>query len=155
VQVFTHLARIPDLKKDLARVSILARSGLDEATVNAFLAFVHDDLDLRVSGEDILDAPDFAPVRARIEEAAKGRGKSVRLDRLSTICTRLLLALAEPSRACPTEQNRKNVVAFLMMPQLPADLRFSVHREISAMPGERPKVLEDAELARLVLKALA
>jgi hypothetical protein len=42
-----------------------------------------------------------------------------------------------------------------MMPQLPADLRFSVHREISAMPGERPKVLEDAELARLVLKALA
>ena len=155
VQVFTHLARIPDLKKDLARVSILARSGLDDATANAFLAFVNDDLDLRVSGEDILDATDFAPVRARIEEAAKGRGKSVRLDRLSTICTRLLLALAEPSRACPTEQNRKNVVAFLMMPQLPADLRFSVHREISAMPGERPKVLEDAELARLVLKALA
>ena len=155
VQVFTHLARIPDLKKDLARVSILARSGLDDATANAFLAFVNDDLDLRVSGEDILDAPDFAPVRARIEEAAKGRGKSVRLDRLSTICTRLLLVLAEPSRACPTEQNRKNVVAFLMMPQLPADLRFSVHREISAMPGERPKVLEDAELARLVLKALA
>ena len=86
--------------------------------------------------------------------AAKGKGGTVRLDRLSVICTRLVLAIAAKEYAKPSAKNKANIVAFLLMPELPADLRFSVHRDIVSLPDQRPSLIQDPALAKLVLKTI-
>jgi MoxR-like ATPase len=150
-QVLSHLQHIADWKNDLPRVLILARSGLDEATVAAFTAYVMDDLAHLVSASQILEATSFDEVKPKIVEAATGRNGTVRVDRLSAILTRVVIELASQGYEKPSEQTKKNVVALLKLPQIPADLRFMAHRDIVALPGGRPSVVHDPELARLVL----
>jgi len=154
VQVFSQISGIADLKTEIKKVGTIARSGLDETTVSAFLAFINSDLEFLVSAEDILEAKSFDDVRPKIVAAAKGKGGTVRLDRLSVICTRLVLAIAAKEYAKPSAKNKANIVAFLLMPELPADLRFSVHRDIVSLPDQRPSLVQDPALAKLVLKAI-
>lgn len=155
VQVFSKLpADLSELRRNLGRVTTIARSGLDEETVSAFLAFINDELEFLVGPSDILEAENFEDVRQRIVDASKGKRGTVRLDRLSTICTRLLLAISGSEYQTPSQKNRKNVIKFLMMPELPADLRFGLHRDIVALPGERPTLVQDAVLAKLILKMI-
>ena len=154
VQVFSQIAGIPDLKKELQKVGMLARSGLDEITVSSFLAFINSDLEFLVSAEEILEAKSFDDIKPKIQMAAKGKNGTVRLDRLSVICTRLVLAIATSSYAKPSLKNKANIVAFLTMPELPADLRFSVHRDIASLPDQRLSLIQDPTLAKLVLKTV-
>jgi hypothetical protein len=67
------------------------------------------------------------------------------------ICTRLVLAVAGQAYAKPSARNKANVVEFLGMKELPADLRFSTHRDIAALPGQRAGLVKDPRLAKLVL----
>jgi hypothetical protein len=154
VQVFSQLSGISDLKKDIKKVGIIARSGLDETTVSAFLAFINSDLEFLVSAEEILEAKLFDDIAARVSKAAKGKGGTVRLDRLSVICTRLVLAIAGEKYANPSAKNKSNVINFLKMSELPADLRFSVHRDIVSLPDQRPSLVQDPSLAKMVLKTI-
>jgi hypothetical protein len=152
VQVFSKLpAHISELKHNLSRVATIARGALDEETVSAFLSYVNDELEFLISPADILEAENFDEVRARIVAASRDTRGTVRLDRLSTICTRLLLAVAGDAYGKPSARNIKNVVQFLMIPELPADLRFSLHRDIVSLAGDRPNLVKDAALAKLVL----
>jgi hypothetical protein len=154
VQVFSQLQRIPDLKANLGRVSTLLHGGLDATTASAFLSYVNDGLEHLVDAVEILEARSFAEIRQRIVAAAVGKGGTVRLDRLSAICTRLVLALASKAYENPSPINKKNVIALLTMNEIPGDLRFSMHRDISALPGKRSAVVQDPELAKLVLKSV-
>jgi len=157
VQVFSKLSRIPDLKQDLDLVRTLAMSGLDDVTVNALMSFIASDLEHLVSAEEILEADSFDGVRSRIVAAAtgsagrQGQGGTVRVDRLSVICTRLVLAIAGRAYAKPSARNKANLIAFLGMKELPADLRFSTHRDIAALSGHRAALVQDPSLAKLVL----
>ena len=154
VQVFSLLSEISDLKKDIKKVGIIARSGLDETTVSSFLAFINSDLEFLVNAVEILEAKSFNDVKTRIALAAKGKNGTIRLDRLSVICTRLVLAIAGDKYARPSEKNKSNVIDFLKMQELPADLRFSVHRDISSLPDKRPSLVQDPSLAKMVLKTI-
>ena len=78
----------------------------------------------------------------------------MRLDRLSVICTRLVLEIATSKYAKPSAKNKTNVVEFLKIPELPADLRFSVHRDITSLPDLRPSLVQDPALAKMVLKTI-
>jgi MoxR-like ATPase len=151
VQVFAKLARIPDLKQELDLVRTVAMSGLDDVTVNAIMSFIASDLEHLVTAEEILEAEDFGAVKPRVAAAAAGRGGAIRVDRLSVICTRLVLAVAGQAYAKPSARNKANVVEFLGMKELPADLRFSTHRDIAALPGQRAGLVKDPRLAKLVL----
>lgn len=143
-----------ELKKSLAKVATILRGGLDEETVSAFISYINDELDFMISPDEILEAEDFEPIRKRVIAAAKGARGSVRLDRLSTISTRLLLAIAGEQYRSPSTKNSRNCIAFLMMDELPADLRFSLHKDIVSLPGDRPKLVQDATLAKLILKSV-
>jgi len=154
VQVFSLLRDIKDWKANLAQVSLVANGGLDHSTVGALLAYVSDDLHHLVQASDILTAASFDEVKPRIIAAAKGTGGTIRIDRLSAILTRVVIALAGPEHAQVDERTKANVVALLRMAELPADLRFGVHRDISALPGGRAAFVQDKALAKQVLGAV-
>ncbi len=151
VQVFSQLRAISDWKANLRRVSIIARGGLDDATVTALLAYIADDLQHLVSAREILEADSFASIAPRVVAAATGKGNTVRVDRLSAILTRLVLAIAGPEYATPSERAKRNVVSLLLMKEIPAELPFSAHRDISTLPGSRSAFVHDPALAKAVL----
>lgn len=154
VQVFSQLKEIPNLKKELKKVSIIAKSGLDETTVSSLLSFITTDLEFLVGAEEILEANSFEEIKNRIKIAAKGQGGEIRLDRLHVICTRLFMALTSENFKIMSLKNRNNLINFLKLPELPADLRFSLHRDIASLNEEKSSILNDEEISSLVLKAL-
>jgi hypothetical protein len=154
VQVFSQLTEISDLKKDLKTVAIIAKSGLDETTVSSLLSFITTDLEFLVGAEEILEANSFDDIKNRIEKAAKGQGGEIRLDRLHVICTRLFMALTSERFKKLSMKNKKNLINFLKLPELPSDLRFSLHRDIASLDQEKSSILNDEEISSLVLKAL-
>jgi MoxR-like ATPase len=154
VQFLQHIKKIKDLKTEIQRVTVLARATLDDETVRAFLVYINEGLEHLVHAEEILEAVDFSKVKSRIEDASKGKGNTIRLDRLQAICSRLTMAISSNRYEFPSELNRRNVVEFLLLDAIPADLRYSVHREISAMDGARNILIQDPLLAKAVLKMI-
>jgi hypothetical protein len=152
VQFLKHISKIKDLKAEIHRVTVLARSTLDDATVRAFLIYVNEGLEHLVPVEEILEAQDFAAIKSRIEAASKGKSGTLRLDRLQAICSRLTMAILTKQYEVPSALNCKNLVQFLLLEVIPADLRYSVHREISSMGGERTNLIQDPILAKSVLR---
>ena len=152
-QFFDQIANIDDLKSELELVNVLARSALDDITATTFLAFVNDGVTQLIEPSDILDAKDFKPIAKQISDLSKGEGDAKRVDRLSTICTRLYLHLsAEKYKA--ESHHAKNLVAFLLLDDLPNDLRFSLHRDLITISEEIANMLRDPKLAKLVIEGL-
>jgi hypothetical protein len=142
------------LKAEIHRVTVLARATLDDATVRAFMVYVNEGLEHLVSAEEILEAKDFNQIKLRIEAASKGKTGTLRLDRLQAICSRLSMAISTDHYEKPSSLNCKNIVHFLMLEAIPADLRYSVHREIASMDGERMTLIQDPILAKSVLRMI-
>ena len=78
----------------------------------------------------------------------------MRLDRLQSICSRLTLAISTFKYEIPSLLNCENIVKFLLLESIPADLRYGVHRDISSMEGERRKLIQDPSLAKSVLRMI-
>ena len=152
-QFFEQIKDIPDLTARLDLVQILAMSALDEVTVGSFLAFVQQDLQNLITPEEVLDAPDFDVTAARIQAAVKGKGTGRRMDVLSILCTRLHLWLARKGYT-PAPTHGRNLVAFLLLPELPNDLRFALHRDLVTCGPKVTDLLRDKRLAELVLKGM-
>lgn len=152
-QFFAQIRHIKDLKAQLDLVSVLAHGALDEVTVTAFLAFVNDNLEQLIGPEEILEAKDFKPLGKRLSELASGKGDSKRVDRLATICTRLFLHLSQ-ERYKPGKTHKANLVKFLLHEDIPNDLRFSLHKDITALGPERARLLRDKKLAKLILEGM-
>ena len=152
-QFFDQIASIPDLRQSLDLVSVLAQSSLDEVTSTTFIAFVNDHLEQLLEPEQILNAEKWAPIAERISQLASGGGDSKRVDRLATICTRLFLELSS-KRYQPKPGHQENLVQFMLHPDLPNDLRFSLHRDLVALGGEVAVMLRDKALAKLLVGSL-
>ena len=147
-QFFQQIASLSDLKSEADLVYTLGMSSLDEVTVSTFMAFVNDNLKELIDPEEILESDDFGSVARRINTLAEG-GK--RMDHLSTICTRLYLTITHPDFEA-REAYRDNLVAFLMHDAIPADLRMTLHRDLSAnCPEEVKRLVRDPRLAELIL----
>jgi MoxR-like ATPase len=152
-QFFDQIANINDLKSELELVNVLARSALDDITATTFLAFVNDGVTQLIEPSDILDAKDFEPIATQISDLSKGEGDAKRVDRLSTICTRLYLHLsAEHYKA--ESHHARNLVTFLLLDDLPNDLRFSLHRDLITISEEIAQMLRVPKLAKRVIEGL-
>lgn len=153
-QFFDQIKSISDLKADSELVLALANSALDEATVASFMSFVNDDLTRLIDPLDILETDDFKKLGSKISEISVGKNGEIRLDRISTMCTRLFLHLKKSDYA-PSDNHTKNLVEFLLLDDIPNDLKMSLYMDISK--DCRPSVKEmikDKRLAKLLLGSL-
>lgn len=100
--------------------------------------------------QEILDAEDFKPIAKRVERLAETKGGGKRVDRLSTVCTRLALAVTRTGYA-PGERHAENLVKFLPLKVLPNDLRVALHKDLLADGTETVRaMLRDKRLAELI-----
>ena len=149
-QFFSQIQPIADLAANLELVGTLARSALDDVTATTFTSFVNDNLAMLVDPEEILATREWQKIAERISAAARGEGAARRVDRLSTMCTRLYLHVVRHGKTlAPTHSD--NLVAFLMHPDLPSDLRLSLHRDLVALGGTVATDLRNPELAKALL----
>lgn len=155
VQFFDQISGIADLKLNMDLLHTLAMSSLDEVTVATFVSFVSDNLSELIDPEEILDAKDFKKIESRIEKLASAGAKGAkRVDRLSTICTRLYLALTHPQYKVQ-DHHGKNMVSFLLLDTLPNDLRVSLHKDLLAFGnGDITAMMRDKRLAELMLAGM-
>lgn len=153
VQFFDQIKDIADLAAQLDLVQVLAMSALDEVTVGTFLNFAMQEVGKLITPEEVLNAQDFAVPRKRIKESATGKDGGKRIDVLSILCTRLQLHLERKSYA-PGPLHSANLVEFLLLPELPNDLRFALHRDLVAIGSRVTDLMRDQRLAALVLKGM-
>lgn len=159
VQFFNQIADIKDLEGSVDLVNVLAASSLDIETATAFTAFIQESLAKLPSPAEILGAEDPKVFLDRIKSLSKpGEGK--RVDLISTIVTRLLIELGRKEADLP-KNSAANLIALLTSDVLPGDLKFSLHRDLSALTrgnGQGSKVAEavckDPGVAKIVLKAM-
>lgn len=153
-QFFDQISHISDLQADADLVLTLAKSALDDNTVSAFMGFVQDDLARLIDPVDILDAADFKKVRTDIESVSTGKNGEKRLDRISTICTRLYLHLKKEDYQA-AESHAKNLVDFFLLEVIPNDLKMSLYMDLGKESGPEVKeMLKDKRLAKLLLGSL-
>jgi len=152
-QFLQQIAGIADLRKELELVSALAHSALDQATATAFIAFVNDELSELINPEDILDPASWPGARQRLESLAQGAEQAKRVDRLSTICSRLVLHLKRNGHQLD-DRSAEGLCEFVMHPSLPGDLRFSLHRDLALMGGRVAAAMRRDDVAKAVTAVL-
>ncbi len=154
VHFFEQIQGIQDIKAEIELVATLAAACLDETTVAAFVSFVNDDLSMLLNPADIFDAKSPREWQKRFTELSKGKGGATRVDRIATICTRLLLHVtAKEYRDQPG--HAENFAEFLLQEAIPNDLRGSLLMDLSRQKaGDVQKLLRDKRLAKLFLEKL-
>lgn len=152
-QFFEQIQPIRDLRNNLDLVQILARASLDEAVVATFLAFVLQELEQLIEPADILNARDFSVVADRIKKASVTKSGSTRTDVLAILCTRMYLHLKRDTYK-PQPGHRENLLAFMLLPEIPNDLRFSLHHDLSNAGPHVSSMLNDKRLATELLGAM-
>ena len=153
-QFFNLIRNINDLKQNLELVYSLALSSIDEITANSFISFINDDLSTLIEPSDILDATDFNGIKKKIVELSKDENGGKRLDRLSTICTRLYLHLLSTSYNA-NNKHGKNLVSFLLIEEIPNDLLMSLYMDLSKNASDEIKsMLRDKTLAQFLINSM-
>lgn len=153
-QFFEQIQSINDLKENLDLVEALALSSLDEITVSSFIAFINDELKQLIEPEEILETKDFSKIKIRIEEISIDKNGSKRVDRLSTICSRLYLLLIS-DKFQPSKINSKNLVELLLLDIIPNDLLVSLYMDLSKNASDEVKsMIKDKRLAKKLLDTL-
>jgi hypothetical protein len=154
VQFFKQIQHISDLKENMELVSTLALSSLDDVTAGTFMGFINDNLEQLIAVEEILDTKDFKPVAKRINELVNSKDGSKRIDRLSTICTRLYLSLTDEDYHYK-KAHHNNLVSFITLKALPNDLRMSLHSDLMNHGSDDvKKILRDKKLGALILQGM-
>ncbi|MDB2463829.1 AAA family ATPase [Flavobacteriaceae bacterium] len=153
-QFFELIKNIPDLKNNLDLVLALAQSTLDEVTASSFLNFVNDDLQQLIDPEEILDAVKFAPIEKKINSLSADSSGEKRVDRLSTITTRLYLFLTDGLYE-PKDNHTENLIRFFLLDCLPKDLSMSLFMDLQKSSDEKIKsMLRDKRLATLLIDSM-
>ncbi|MFZ4617693.1 MAG: ATP-binding protein [Rectinemataceae bacterium] len=154
VQFFELIKPIKDLAAEAELVNTLARSCLDEMTAASFVSFISGELEKLVDPAELLYAPTFEKAEKRIKEMAAGKQGSKRLDRLAVFMSRILVEIRRPEFDAENV-NRENLIQFLLMADLPNDLRYSFWLEISATKrAEVLALLRDKRLAMITLSGM-
>ena len=118
------------------------------------MGFVQDDLARLIDPADILNTSDFSSVKSTIESVAVGKKGEKRLDRISTICTRLYLYLKQTNYK-PVSSHSANLVSFFLLDSIPKDLKMSLYMDISKeCSTEVKEMLKDKKLAKLLIGSL-
>lgn len=153
-QFFDQIKNISELKNELQLVNALAQSALDEVTASTFISFVQDDLTQLISPEEILDEKDFKKIEKKINELSKGEGDQKRVDRISTMCTRIFLMLTKSDYKVKSNHH-ENLVLFLLLEVIPNDLRMSLYMDLVKDGSKEVKeMLRDKRIATKLLKGM-
>lgn len=150
VQFFQAIQPIENLQAQLGLVKLLADASLDEATTQAFINFIHLNLDRLPSPMEILETEDFSNIADRLDRLVHS-GDTKRLDILSVVIARLTNYLLVRT-AEPTVLEFQNLKRFLLLDLLPNDLRLSFAQELTR--SKRPGLLKlyaDEEIGQLLL----
>jgi hypothetical protein len=135
-------------------VLALAKSTMDDTTVNAFMAFVNDDLSRLPTPEEILDAQDFKDVAKEVEALSAGENGMKRTDRLSAMCSRLFMHLKGEAFK-PRPANKENFVQFMFLECIPKDLVMGLYMDIMRESGrEVEDMVKDKRLASILIESL-
>ena len=153
-QFFEQITPIENLKENLQLVEALALSSLDEVAVSTFISFVNDELIQLIDPEEILNAKDFKSVEKKIRDISVDDSGVKRVDRLSTMCSRLYLKLT--SIDYHSEKTHTiNLVQFLLLDTIPNDLLMSLYMDLQKNGGDQIKeMLRDKKLANKLLSTL-
>lgn len=152
-QFFEQIKGISDLKRNSELVFQLASSALDETTVASFISFINDDLQVLVNPEEILNSNKFELIVKRVKELS-GTKKYPRFDRIAAMTTRLYLTLTQEGYK-PKKKHADNLVQFLLIEEIPNDLRLSFHQDIIREGSKDVKsMLTDKRLAKLILEGI-
>lgn len=153
VQFFNSLRSLDNLRDHLGLVRLLGDAALDPETTQAFVSFIHLNLDRLPSPEEILGAEDFEAVARRLDRLVN-EGDTKRLDVLSVVVTRLNNhLLVRPAE--PTEPELANLKRFLLLDLLPNDLRLAMAQELTQ--SKRPalmKLYAVPEIGQLLLRKM-
>lgn len=153
-QFFEQIESIENLKENIQLVEALALSSLDEVTVSSFIAFVNDELTQLIDPEEILDTVDFELISEKIKDISVDDSGAKRVDRLSTMCSRLYLKLNSEDYN-PKENHSKNLTKFLLLDTIPNDLLMSLYMDLQKHGGYKIKeMLRDKKLASKLLSSL-
>ena len=135
-------------------VEALALSSLDEVTVSSFIAFVNDELTQLIDPEEILDAKDFKDIEKKITDISVDDAGAKRVDRLSTMCSRLYIKLTSDDYK-KSENHSKNLIKFLMFETIPNDLLMSLYMDLQKHGNDEIKEMtRDKKLASKLLSTL-
>lgn len=146
---FHHLKSIKSLSEEMEKVHTLAMSLLDEETVSAFMVFIDHELNTLVSPEELFAAEKFELIKDKVRSGIM-RDKKPRLDALFTICTRIMINLEQDLRA---KRNYSNIVSFLLMPEIPNDMRVSMQIQLNKLDiPELKKKMLDPNLVKMILE---
>ena len=149
VQFFRSIETLTDLKQQLDLIKLLADGCLNGETTAAFITFINMDMDKIVAPEELMNAPIFAIMEARIKELVDGKTK--RMDILSVIMTRLTNYLLY-SKEELTDKAFENLQTFILLPFIPNDLRLAMAQElVNASLKSLKKLYSIPEIAKLIL----
>jgi len=154
-QFFRQIENIDNLENNLELVQMLGMGTLDDVTVGDFLNFIRDDLTSLIDPEEILSVDDFSKIEERLKEIGTDDKGNRRIDRLSTICSRMLICLTrENYEAGSTDE--KNLCSFLKSENLPKDLKVGLAMDISRNGSEliRGMLRSDTAVASMLLEAM-
>lgn len=153
VQFFEAINGIEDLSAQLDLVQILGDASLDEITVSTFITFVQQGLANLLSPKEILESEHFeAEIRPKIGDWVQQQ--TLRVDILSTICTRLVNYVKLKEEAL-TKVEIENLKTFLKMDFLPNDLRFALARDLIQLKSkELEALLADPEIGKMYMERI-
>ena len=156
-QFFNQIKDIQDLKNEIELIHTLALSALDDVTTSTFISFINDQLQQLIDPEEILNAKKFSTIEKRINKLSHDGEGGQRIDRIATICTRLFLHLTNKYKPSKNEEkvHQKNLTSFLLMKEIPNDLRMSLYMDLSKNASELVKaMMRDKKLATILLKGM-
>jgi hypothetical protein len=154
-QFFRQIENIEDLQKEGELVRRLGAGTLDDVTIGTFMSFVRDDLTELIDPEDILGAQDYKTIDDRLEQVGKDKDGNKRLDRISTICTRLLIHISREDYS-PDSRDQSNLCSFLKSEHIVRDLKVGLAMDISKEASERVREMlrSDPQVAKLLLGSM-
>lgn len=152
-QFLRQISSIADLKREVELVSALANSALDKSAATAFIAFVNDELSELINPEDILDPNKWAASKSRLIQLSQGADQAKRVDRLSTICSRLVFYLKKNPQQID-EPSANSLCEFIMHPSLPGDLRYALHKDLVMIGGQVAAAMRRDDVAKTITAVL-
>lgn len=153
-QFFEQIESIDNLKDNIDMVESLGLSSLDDVTVSSFIAFINDELTQIIDPEEILNAKDFKTIAKKIEKISTDKNGVKRVDRLSTMCSRLYIKLIS-NEYKSTKSHSKNLIDFLLLDIIPNDLLMSLYMDLQKHGGDEIKEMtRDKRLASKLLSSL-
>lgn len=153
VQFFNAITDIEDLSANIDLVQILGDACLEETTVSAFLAFVNQNLEHLIQPKEILDSANFEQeILPKLSELINRQ--TLRVDILSTICTRLVNFLSVKEGKLESKQI-ENIKSFLKMPFMVNDLRYSLIKDLLGLSDSGLKgLIADPEIGQLYMNKI-